>query len=339
MTQNILKTAVIGLGRIAWSDHLPALLRHPEKFQVTAVVDPISDRCRDTCAKFHVPAGYTSLEELLAHQTPDLVIVASPTVYHAQHTIEALEHGCHVFCDKPVAMSLQEAHQMDETARKQGRKLMIFQPRRLNSDTMAVRSLMESEILGKIYQLKLYVGNYSRRNDWQAFRKDGGGMLRNYGAHYVDQFLCLLHEKLRLLTCATDRIASLGDADDVVKMLLCSESGILLDLDINQASALQPYRWCIYGKYGTAMVRGTANDWEIRDTTPRNSNRSLRMNGWRRRGGSIRVRIFLSERKHSVRKRRRSARSTGICSIFMTGSKARRSRWFRSMKHWNRCAS
>ena len=57
MTQNILKTAVIGLGRIAWSDHLPALLRHPEKFQVTAVVDPISDRCRDTCAKFHVPAG------------------------------------------------------------------------------------------------------------------------------------------------------------------------------------------------------------------------------------------------------------------------------------------
>lgn len=268
MTQNILKTAVIGLGRIAWSDHLPALLRHPEKFQVTAVVDPISDRCRDTCAKFHVPAGYASLEELLAHQTPDLVIVASPTVYHAQHTIEALEHGCHVFCDKPVAMSLQEARQMDETARKQGRKLMIFQPRRLNSDTMAVRSLMESGILGKIYQLKLHVGNYSRRNDWQAFRKNGGGMLRNYGAHYVDQFLCLLHEKLRLLTCATDRIASLGDADDVVKMLLCSESGILLDLDINQASALQPYRWCIYGKYGTAMVRGTANDWEIRRYDP-----------------------------------------------------------------------
>ena len=157
---------------------------------------------------------------------------------------------------------------MDETARKQGRKLMIFQPRRLNSDTMAVRSLMESGILGKIYQLKLYVGNYSRRNDWQAFRKNGGGMLRNYGAHYVDQFLCLLHEKLRLLTCATDRIASLGDADDVVKMLLCSESGILLDLDINQASALQPYRWCIYGKYGTAMVRGTANDWEIRRYDP-----------------------------------------------------------------------
>ena len=80
--------------------------------------------------------------------------------------------------------------------------------------------------------------------------------------------VCLLHEKLRLLTCATDRIASLGDADDVVKMLLCSESGILLDLDINQASALQPYRWCIYGKYGTAMVRGTANDWEIRRYDP-----------------------------------------------------------------------
>lgn len=268
MASDILKTAVIGLGRIAWSDHLPALLRHPGKFQVTAVVDPIEDRRRDTCAEFHVPAGYASLEELLAHQAPDLVIVASPTVYHAQNTIEALEHGCHVFCDKPVAMTLQEACQMDETARRKGRKLMIFQPRRLNFDTVAVRSLLKSGILGKIYQLKLYVGNYSRRNDWQAFQKNGGGMLRNYGAHYVDQFICLLHEKLRLLTCTTDRIASLGDADDVVKMLLRSESGILLDLDINQASALQPYRWCIYGKYGTAMVRGTANDWEIRRYDP-----------------------------------------------------------------------
>lgn len=265
--------------------------------------------------------------------------MASPTVYHAQHTIEALEHGCHVFCDKPVAMSLQEARQMDETARKQGRKLMIFQPRRLNSDTMAVRSLMESGILGKIYQLKLYVGNYSRRNDWQAFRKNGGGMLRNYGAHYVDQFLCLLHEKLRLLTCATDRIASLGDADDVVKMLLCSESGILLDLDINQASALQPYRWCIYGKYGTAMVRGTANDWEIRrydpaELKPVSADERMAAQGREYPSSDIpfRTETFRPEAPALCR-------STGICSIFMTGSKAKRSRWFRSMKHWNRCAS
>lgn len=268
MARKILKTAVAGLGRIAWSDHLPGLLRHPDCFQVSAVVDPLPERRADTCGRFRIPVAFASLEELLEQQRPDLVVIASPTPFHAQQTILALKHGCHVFCDKPAAMTLEEAQKMHAAAQASGRLLTVYQPRRFNADSAALKVLLQSEKLGTIYQIKLYVGNYSPRTDWQAFRKNGGGMLRNYGAHALDQCCFLLGGKLRLLACVTDRIISLGDAEDVVKILLCSDRGILVDLDINQASALQPYRWCVYGSRGCAVARGLSNDWEIRFCDP-----------------------------------------------------------------------
>ena len=83
MKTKIIRTAVIGLGRIAWSDHLPELLRRPEQFQVCAVVDPLAERGEEARTEFGVGHHYVSLDEMLAHETPDLAVVCSPTVFHA----------------------------------------------------------------------------------------------------------------------------------------------------------------------------------------------------------------------------------------------------------------
>ena len=264
MKTRIFRTAVIGLGRIAWSDHLPELLRRPEQFQVCAVVDPLTERGEEARVKFGVEHHYASLEEMLAHETPDLAVVCSPTAFHAAQTIQLLEHGVNVFCDKPVAASLAETRAMFAAAEKNQRKLMVFQPRRMYDNSFAIKQIIQSGKLGEIYQLKLYIGNYVRRNDWQAFRKNCGGMLRNYGAHYVDQMMYLLGEPLEPLCCQTARIASLGDADDVVKIVLRGRrSGILADIDINQASGFLPFVWAVYGKNGAAYLMRHGASWTI----------------------------------------------------------------------------
>jgi len=269
MSEEILKTAVIGLGRIAWSDHLPVLKNNPH-YKIAAVVDPIRERGNEAMAQFGAERWYDSMESMLAEISPDLGVVCSPTVFHARHSIALLEHGAHVFCDKPAACDLEEARAMFAAAEKTGRKLMVFQPRRMVSNSFSIREIVRSGKLGKLYQMKIFIGNYVRRNDWQAFRKNGGGMLRNYGAHYIDQMMYLSGEKLELLSCRTARIASVGDADDVVKILLRGTvSGILLDIDINQAAACAPYVWILYGLNGAACLPKHGGSWTLRYFDPK----------------------------------------------------------------------
>jgi len=73
-------------------------------------------------------------------------------------------------------------------------------------------------------------------------------MLNNYGSHYIDRLLYLSGSTAKRITCHLRTIASLGDADDVVKVLIDTENGIILDIDINMASAQPMPVWHILGK-------------------------------------------------------------------------------------------
>lgn len=259
--KKILRTAVSGLGRIAWGFHLPQLCAH-EGFDPVAVVDPCRDRLAEASSRFNVKGLYTDFRTMLDEQHPDLVVIASPTVFHAEQAIMAMQSGCDVFCDKPLTPDLAEAEAMLQVARRTGRKLMTYQPHRLNGEARAVRTILDSGKLGKLYLIERHLSNYCRRNDWQAFYKNGGGMLLNYGAHYIDQFLYLTGSKVQRVCCELRRIASLGDADDVVHALITTTTGVLLDLDINQAVALPLPEWRICGQHGSALYQN--GEWQLR---------------------------------------------------------------------------
>jgi predicted dehydrogenase len=262
-----LKTVVIGLGRIAWSKHIPDILKH-EGFELTGIVDPIAERVEETKTKFGIENGYLSCDELFSAQKPDLVVVASPTKFHLEQTLQAFSNGCDVFCDKPIAGSLQEADAMIAAMKNSGRKLMVFQPRRMDVELSIAKTILDSGKLGKVYMIKRAVSGFVRRNDWQAFKEYGGGMLNNYGAHYIDQMVCLLNENIAEAMCELRSIASLGDADDVVKAVLKTESGILLDIDINQACPVPFVPWYIMGECGSAFYDQNKNCWHLKYYIP-----------------------------------------------------------------------
>jgi len=83
--------------------------------------------------------------------------------------------------------------------------------------------------------IKYARSSYIRRNDWQTQKRYGGGMLNNYGAHAIDQLLYITGSKAADISCRLRRIATLGDADDVVKAVIETDNGIILDIDINMA--------------------------------------------------------------------------------------------------------
>ena len=249
-----LKTAVVGLGRIGWGFHLPAIAKHPEQYALTAVVDVSEERLAEAREKYGV-SGYKDIAEMIRAEKPDLVVICSPTHLHRDHACTAMEMGVDVFLDKPMAQDYETALEIARCARETGRKLMVYQPHRARAEVNQLKEILESGKLGRPVSIQVARQAYSRRADWQAFQKFGGGMLNNYGAHFIDVLLYLAGDRVKRLFCTKDLVATLGDADDVVRILFQTEKGIALDIDINQAAAIQKPEWMVYGQYG-AVISG-----------------------------------------------------------------------------------
>jgi hypothetical protein len=109
MAADRLAVGVIGAGLIAQAVHLPTLSGLGELFSVEAIADP-SERARGAARARHgVPHGYADWRDLLGDSSLDAVAICSPTGTHAEMTLAALEHGLHVFVEKPLCVTLEDA--------------------------------------------------------------------------------------------------------------------------------------------------------------------------------------------------------------------------------------
>jgi len=247
-----LTIVVVGLGRIGWQFHFKESFRS-NAFELTAVVDPLQDRVDEAVAESGC-RGYLANNDMLRQESPDVIVLATPTTLHETQTVQAIEHGSHVILEKPMTTSVDSADRMIACAREHDRRIFVYQPHRLAPDTATVKSIIDSGKLGRIFSIKRSVFRFRRRNDWQSLKKNGGGMLNNYGAHYIDQLLYLAgHPALTDIRCRLWAAATQGDADDVVRAWLTTDEGLLLDLEINQASAHSLTGWHICGELGTVV--------------------------------------------------------------------------------------
>ena len=118
-----LRTGIIGGGLITQVEHLPNLLALPEMFSVAGVVDPSASVRAHLARRWGVPAFETA-EALLALPL-DAVVIATPDCYHAELAILALQRGLHVFCEKPLCYSPEEADQVAEARDRAGRVVQV----------------------------------------------------------------------------------------------------------------------------------------------------------------------------------------------------------------------
>jgi predicted dehydrogenase len=257
-----LRTAVIGLGRAGWQMHIPEILRH-EGFELIAVVDPLSERTEEARKEFNVK-GYSDCKALFENERLDLVVIVSPTHFHVEQTIASFKNGVDVLCDKPMAPNLDEADRMIRAMKKYGRKMMVYQPHRAYVDTVSLQAILKKNIIGPVFMMKRAWSWYRFRVDWQAFLKYGGGELNNSGAHFIDQLLYLSCSRLKRLHCSTRKIISRGDAEDMVKIVMETENGMILDLDINFAAAIPITPFQVFGEHGTINWDEKLQAWYVR---------------------------------------------------------------------------
>ncbi len=255
-----IRVGIAGLGRSGWAIHAHLLAPLTGQFQIVAVVDEDPVRRAEAVDRFACRA-YTSYDQLLQDGEVELVVVSLPSFLHAQGSIAALQAGKHVICEKPMAVTLQEADSMIDAATRAERILTVFHQRRYNPDFVHVRNVIDSGILGRIVEIKISESRFTRRWDWQTLQKYGGGSLNNTGAHFLDQAMQLFGPATPEVFCRLERTLTLGDADDHVKVIISAQDAPTIDIEISSCDAFPPANWQVLGTRGGLQGSTRAITW------------------------------------------------------------------------------
>ena len=177
----MLKCAVIGLGGLG-KKHLGNLLAMKDKVQIVALCDvegnKLSEGTQTNLGEIKTDLDsasyrfYTNAEELLKKEAVDFVVTALPTYLHEKYAVMALDHGVHVFSEKPMARTSEQAQNMVDAAKRNGKKLMIGQCLRHKDGYMALKNYLDSGELGKIVRAAFHRYSFLPVWGWQNWYLD-----------------------------------------------------------------------------------------------------------------------------------------------------------------------
>jgi UDP-N-acetyl-2-amino-2-deoxyglucuronate dehydrogenase len=180
------KFAIIGCGRIA--------ARHASIMEglgdIIAVCD-INLQQAEQLGNRYGARVYTAVSSMFeAEKSIELVAVCSPNGLHAQHSIHAMENGCDVICEKPMAIHTSDARLMRECAIRTNKNLFVVKQNRFNPPIIQLKHWMTEQKLGKI--LSVHVNCFWNRdenyyaNSWKGSLQLDGGILYTQFSHFVD---------------------------------------------------------------------------------------------------------------------------------------------------------
>jgi predicted dehydrogenase len=258
-TQNTpIKVGVVGLGRAGWHIHVDRM-RGDERFQIAAVSDLQEERLKEAADEFGC-ATFKSLDELLQGSDCEVVVIASQSADHAPHTIAALQAGKHVVVEKPMSLNTTEADQMIEAAKQSGKKLFVHQNYRYLPDVRHIQEIIQSGLLGRVFEIRIRALGFRRRNDWQTLQKHGGGNLNNTCPHYIDAALLMLESPVARLFTDLQLTTDVGDADDHTKIVFKGQNGRVIDLEVSTSCAFSEPKWTVLGTAGTLRSDGETSE-------------------------------------------------------------------------------
>lgn len=190
-----LRAGIVGCGGIAWQKHLPAIAA-TGKIDAVAFCDVIEDRARKAKKKFGADDAkvYTDYRKLIEDSKLDMLYVLTPNKSHSRITVDALEAGLHVMCEKPMAKTSKEAREMAAAAERHKKLLTIGYQNRFRPDSQFLKKAVERGDLGEIYFSKAHALRRRAVPTWGVFLNEdeqGGGPLIDIGTHALDLVLWL----------------------------------------------------------------------------------------------------------------------------------------------------
>jgi scyllo-inositol 2-dehydrogenase (NADP+) len=261
----LIRVAILGQGRSGRDIHGAHLSKDVERYRIMAVVDPLEERRSRAEAEYGCET-YADHRPLLARDDLDLVVNAAPSRFHVPVSLEFLEAGFNVLCDKPLASRVADVDRLIAASQASGKLLAIFQQSRYSPVFQQLRRVIDSGVLGEIVQVSITYSGFSRRYDWQTLTAEMGGNLLNTGPHPLDQALQFFGtEEMPQITCFMRRAVTLGDAEDHVLLILSGRDRPLLHLEISSCCKYPGPTYTVYGTRGGLTGDTQRLEWQYYD--------------------------------------------------------------------------
>jgi 1,5-anhydro-D-fructose reductase (1,5-anhydro-D-mannitol-forming) len=235
-------------------DYTKQVLNHPDT-EIAAIWDELPARGQEKAAKYGVPY-FASLDEMLALQDIDAVVVDSPTNIHREVMVKAAKAGKHIFTEKVVAATYGEVRDILDAVREAGVKLTVSLPRLYEGYTEAVEKVLSEGLLGRLTLARVRLSHNGATEDWlpahfYSLEQCRGGALIDLGCHpmyLVRRFLGVPHA----VTASFGYVTGKEVEDNAVAMLQY-ENGAVGIAEAGFVNSHSPFSIELHGTEGTLL--------------------------------------------------------------------------------------
>jgi len=271
-----LRVGVVGASWYSDLRHLPALKSHP-RAETVAICDVVHDRAEEMARKYDFSYVSGDHREVIEEGDLDALLVVTPDDTHHAITMDALDAGLHVLCEKPRAFNARQAREMYEKAEAAGVRHMTFFTFRWPPHYRYLKELIDEGYVGRCFDCHISVFTGSGRGggySWRYDRKHGNGMLSEYGAHMIDLARWLVgdiakvnaHLRMFLHRPGPDG-GVLNPTNDSVMLAIEFENGTQGSMHLSSLAHIgtrgMDQRITLHGESGTLEARATFTSAEI----------------------------------------------------------------------------
>jgi len=226
---NKLRTGIVGSGLIAKARHIPALLGIKNRVNLVAICDMNKELAKKTAHEFRIPHSYGKLSEMLSKEKLDVLDICVPPQAHATVAIEAIDEGCHVIMEKPMALKVSDCEVMIDASIKHGTKLCVIHNNLFHLPFLKARKLISEGRIGDFVGMRIFLSTphwdmIDLENHW--YHKLPGGVLGETGPHVAYMSLAFLSEIHEVDILATTRLKHPWAPYDEFRIELNGERGV-----------------------------------------------------------------------------------------------------------------
>lgn len=260
MDKHLYKYILVGCGAIA-PRHIREILRTGT---LAAVCDPDPERLSEYMNRYQVP-GYASFDAMMSTGIPaDIVVLCTPNGYHAGQSIQAMQSGYHVICEKPMALSSTDAAQMLAIAKQTNKLLSIVKQNRFNGPILQLQQWISSGEAGHVYSISLNClwnrdHHYYTSSTWRGTKELDGGILYTQFSHYIDFLYWIFGEVTEIKHLASNVChREIIEFDDQGVAILQFESGAIgtIHYSINAFEKNMESSLTILAEHGSIRIGG-----------------------------------------------------------------------------------
>jgi len=259
----MLKAAVIGVG--AMGQHHARVYDQIPSVQLVGVADANAD-IGEQVARLHHTVAYTDHWKLLGETCPDVVTVAVPTELHVRVALDALEAGCHVLVEKPIAATEEQAQDLIERADVLKRKLMVGHIVRFDPAVRALKERLGAGELGRIFQVRC------RRLGPFPARVQDVGVVIDLATHDLDLIRYLTGQEVVRVYAETEQEIH-SEHEDLLIGTMRLTDGTIGVLDINWLTPTKVRELTVTGERGMFRVDHLTQDLDYYENAETNSER------------------------------------------------------------------